>query len=215
MGQSMKQKVCGGLTAWGVCTFLLLALIAARAWPQSTPPAREIPGGLTLNIDPAQSKVHWTLGSTLHTVHGTFALKRSAVILDPQSGKASGEFAVYATSGESGNDSRDKKMQTEILESARYPEVVFRPDRISGKVPAQGSCNVEVHGILLLHGSGHELTVPVQAELTGDHWKGAAKFSVPYVQWGLKSPNTFFLKADPAVQIELELSGTLQEAAKP
>jgi hypothetical protein len=48
--------------------------------------------------------------------------------------------------------------------------------------------------------------------LTGDHWKGSAKFSVPYIQWGLKSPSTFLLKADPAVDVELELSGTLQKS---
>ena len=215
MGRSVRLEQRGVITAWQAWIFLLLALIVARAWPQSTPPAQEIPGKITLNIDVSQSKVHWTLGSTLHTVHGTFSLKRGAVSLDPQSGKASGEVAVYATSGESGNDSRDKKMHTEILESTRYPEVVFRPDRIKGSVPAQGACNVEMHGMLALHGSEHEVTVPVQAEISGDHWKGEAKFSVPYVQWGLKSPNTFFLKADPVVQIQLELSGTVQQAATP
>jgi hypothetical protein len=55
----------------------------------------------------------------------------------------------------------------------------------------------------------------VHAELTGDHWKGSAKFRVPYIQWGLKSPNTFLLKAAPVVEIELELSGTLQGAVAP
>jgi hypothetical protein len=59
------------------------------------------------------------------------------------------------------------------------------------------------------------LTVPVDAKLTGDRWKGSAKFSVPYIAWGLKSPNTFLLKADPAVEIELEMSGTLQATVAP
>jgi hypothetical protein len=36
---------------------------------------------------------------------------------------------------------------------------------------------------------------------------------VPYIQWGLKSPNTFLLKADPVVEIELEMSGALQSAS--
>jgi polyisoprenoid-binding protein YceI len=154
----------------------------------------------------------WTLGSTVHTVHGTFAMKSGKLSFDPASGSATGEFVVYATSGESGNDSRDKKMHGEILESARYPDVIFRPTKIDGKVAVPGTSEVLLHGKFLLRGSEHDITVPVQAELTGDHWKGSAKFSVPYVQWGLKSPNTFFLKADPAVEIELEMSGPLQRA---
>ena len=198
---------------WWAAIFVFVALGATRAWTQSTrtaPPPSS--GELTLNLDPVQSKLHWTLGSTLHTVHGTFALKRGVVRFDPASGNASGEIAADATSGESGNESRDKKMHSEILESARYTEVVFRPDRIEGKVLTQGASNVGVHGTFVLHGAEHELVVPVQAELSGEHWKGSAKFSVPYIQWGLKSPNTFFLKADPAVEIELEMSGTVQTA---
>ena len=166
-----------------------------------------------MHLDPAQSKLHWTLGSTLHTVHGTFAMKRGEVQFDQVSGSASGEIVADATSGASGNEGRDKKMHREILESGRYTEVIFRPARIEGKVSAQGSSHVQVQGTFLLHGSQHELTVPVDAELAGDRWKGSAKFGVPYIQWGLKSPNTFLLKADPVVEIELEMSGALQKAA--
>jgi YceI-like protein len=197
--------------AW-ICA--LLVFTTARAWAQSAQPA--VPansGNVTVSLDPAQSKLSWTLGSTLHTVHGTFSLKRGILKFDPSSGNASGEFVADATSGESGNDGRDKKMHGEILESGRYGEVIFRPNRIEGKVLAQGACNVQLHGTFVLHGGEHELTVPVQAELNGNRWKGTAKFNVPYIQWGLKSPNTFLLKADPAVEIELELSGTLQGAA--
>jgi len=191
--------------------FVFLALGAARAWTQTPQPTVQTkPAEVTLNLDLAQSKLHWTLDSTLHTVHGTFNLKRGAVKFDPATGSASGEFIAYATSGESGNDGRDKKMHDEILESARYPEVIFRPTKIDGKVAMPGTSEVQVQGKFLLHGSEHDLTVPVHAELTGGNWKGTAKFSVPYIQWGLKSPNTFLLKAAPVVEVELELSGTLQ-----
>jgi hypothetical protein len=199
--------------AW-ICALLVFA--TARTWAQSAQPT--VPansGNVTMSLDPAQSKLNWTLGSTLHTVHGTFSLKRGILKFDPASGNASGEFVADATSGQSGNESRDKKMHGEILESARYGEVIFRPNRIEGKVLAQGASSVLLRGTFLLHGGEHEWTVPVQAELNGNRWKGTAKFSVPYIQWGLKSPNTFLLKADPAVEIELELSGTLQGTVAP
>jgi len=215
MEMEMNRRRYAGSVVRRVWVFVLL-VIATCAWPQTPPPAVQTnPGEVTLNLDPAQSKLQWTLGSTLHTVHGTFALKRGAVKFDPASGSASGEFVADATSGESGNEGRDKKMHREILESARYTEVIFRPSRIEGKVLTQGSSNVQVRGTFLLHGSEHELDMPVQAELNGNRWKGSAKFRVPYIQWGLKSPNTFLLKADPAVEIDLEMSGTLQGAIAP
>jgi polyisoprenoid-binding protein YceI len=214
----MKQTVNALRRVRPILLFALLVAVTVRGWAQFEPatvPLAATPQDVTVSLDPAQSKINWTLGSTLHTVHGTFALKRGTLKFDPASGSASGEFVADAASGQSGNDSRDKKMHGEILESGRYTEVTFRPDRVEGKVLAQGACSVQLHGMFLLHGSEHELTVPVQAELNGTHWKGAAKFSVPYIQWGLKSPNTFLLKADPAVQIELELSGTVQGVVTP
>src|ERR1035438_10768612 len=72
---------------------------------------------LSLEMDPAQSKVEFTLGDVLHTVRGSFQFKRGAIRFDLGSGKASGELLVDARSGASGNDTRDRKMHKEILES--------------------------------------------------------------------------------------------------
>jgi polyisoprenoid-binding protein YceI len=190
-------------------SLMVLSALPQHAAPQSS--TREI----VLGLDPALSKVHWTLQSTVHTVHGSFAFQKGTLRLDTSTGRASGEIAVDATSGNSGNDSRDKKMHNEVLESGRYAEVIFRPDRVEGKVAPQGPFTVQVHGLFVLHGGEHELTVPVQAELSGDHWSGSAKFSVPFVDWGLKNPSNFLLKVNHAVEIELELKGSLQNAAAP
>ncbi len=190
-------------------TLVVLSALPQHAAPQ--PPANEI----VLGIDSSQSKVHWTLESTVHTVHGSFTFKKGTLQLDTATGKASGEIVVDATSGNSGNDSRDKKMHKEVLESARYAEVVFRPDRVEGKIAPQGTFTVQVHGLFVLHGREHGLTVPVQAELSGDHWTGSAKFNVPFIDWGLKNPGNFFLRVNHAVEIELELNGSLQNASAP
>ncbi len=186
---------------------LVLSALPQHAAPQH--PANEI----VLGIDPAQSKVRWTLGSTVHAVHGTFAFKKGNLQLDMSTGKARGEIIVEATSGNSGNDSRDKKMHKEVLESGKYTEVIFRPDRVEGQITPRGIFTVQVHGFFDLHGSQHELTVPVQAELSEDHWTGSAKFNVPFIDWGLKNPSNFFLRVNHTVEIELELKGNLQNAA--
>src|SRR5260370_15437560 len=183
---------------------LVLSALPQHAAPQH--PANEI----VLGIDPAQSKVRWTLVSTVHAVHGTFAFKKGNLQLDMSTGKARGEIIVEATSGNSGNDSRDKKMHKEVLESGKYTEVIFRPDRVEGQITPRGIFTVQVHGFLDLHGSQHELTVPVQAELSEDHWTGSAKFNVPFIHWGLRNPSTFFLKSHPPLEIHLQFTTILQ-----
>jgi polyisoprenoid-binding protein YceI len=169
---------------------------------------------IVLSVDPARSTVHWSLESSLHTVHGTFHVKRGTVSVDPATGKASGEIVVDATSGESGNNGRDRKMHNEILESSHYSDVVFRPDRADGSILAQGNSSLKLHGIFSLHGADHELSVPTQATLKEDQWKGTASFEIPYIEWGLKNPSNFLLKVKPVVEVQLDLAGSVRGEAR-
>jgi polyisoprenoid-binding protein YceI len=200
-----KQHLRTGFAALA-CTSLLSAAPSTPRPQLSTPAASEI----VLGVDPAQSKVHWTVDSTLHTVHGTFALKSGSLRFDPGTGRASGEIVVYATSGESGNKSRDARMHKDILQTAKYPEAVFRPTQLEGKVAASGPSDCKVHGIFSIHGMDHEMVVPVHAEFAGDHWKETSQFEVPYVSWGIKDPSNFLLKVKTTVIVELELSGEVE-----
>ena len=163
---------------------------------------------LVLVLDPARGKVHFTVDATLHTVHGTFNLQRGTVQFDTENGKAGGEIVVYATSGNSGNSSRDARMHKEILETPKYPDAVFRPLQVEGKVARTGASDVRLHGVISLHGYEHEIVVPVHAELAADHWTGKAKFEVPYIKWGMKDPSTWLLKVKPVVNVEVELAGS-------
>ena len=189
-----------------------MALPALVALPRHPIPQTEA-APLVFALDPAQSSVHWTLGSSLHTVHGTFALKSGSLQVNPATGKASGEIVVDAISGKSGNDGRDRKMHKEVLESSRYGEIVFRPESLSGNLATQGDSTVQLHGVFLLHGGQHELNVPVQANVSGSQWTASAKFGVPFIDWGLKNPSTWLLKVDRTVNLEIEVKGTLQTPA--
>lgn len=193
-------------------TFVLIMLLATAvpvASPQATTTAVS---EIVLTLDPAQSKVHWIVDSTLHTVHGTFALKSGSVHFDPETGKAGGEIVVFAPSGESGSNARDKRMHKEILETAKYPDVSFRPTRVEGKVGPSGASDVRLNGIFSIHGADHDVVAQVHAELAGNRWKGTSKFEVPYVQWGIKDPSNFLLKVKPVVDVELEMSGEVKSA---
>ena len=164
---------------------------------------------MTLELDPASTKIEFTLGATLHTVRGTFALKRGTIHFDPQTGSASGLVVVDATSANSGNDGRDRKMHKEILESPRYPEITFAPTKLSGTVALQGNSNVQVEGVFRLHGTDHPLTLVLPVQATGNTLSAKVHFVVPYIVWGLKNPNTFLLHVSDKVDIDVTTTGRL------
>lgn len=184
------------------------------ATSEQSSPAVRATGQIVLSVDPEKSTVHWSLESSLHTVHGTFQVKRGTLSVDPATGKTSGEIVVDATSGESGNNGRDRRMHKEILESSQYSEVAFRPDRADGTIVAQGNSSLKLHGIFSLHGADHVLNVPTQATLKDDQWRGTATFEVPYIEWGLKNPSNFLLKVKPIVEVQLDLAGSIHGEAR-
>ena len=162
---------------------------------------------ISLDLDPAKTTIQFTLPGTVHTVHGSFKLKRGSIRFDPATGKIGGEAVVDATSGESGSDGRDRRMHAGILESARYPEIVFTPDRVAGSVAKQGDSQVEVHGMFRIHGAEHEITVPAEVNLSADHWTVTTHFVVPYAKWGMKNPSVLFLRVGDSVDVAFHAAG--------
>jgi polyisoprenoid-binding protein YceI len=167
----------------------------------------------SLELDPARTTVAFSVPSTLHTVHGMFKLKRGALHFDPETGKASGEIVVDASSGASGDDARDHRLQKEILEAMRFPDAVFTPDRVMGTLAAQGDSTLDVHGMLQLHGAPHEMTLHFTAKGTGGEVSASTQFVIPYIQWGLKNPSNFLLKVKDKVELEVQTIARVQSAA--
>jgi len=179
---------------------LLTLLLAAPAVAQDA----------VLELDPGQTQVNFTLGDILHTVHGTFKLKRGTVKFDPASGHATGLTVVDATSGNSGSNARDHKMHKDILESAQYPEVTFTPQQVQGQVLPQGDFKIQVLGTFTMHGASHPLTLVIKAHLVGDHLTADTQFTIPYQSWGLKNPSTLFLRVDDTVNLSIHAVGQIK-----
>jgi polyisoprenoid-binding protein YceI len=169
-----------------------------------------------VTLDPTQTNVEFTLGAMLHTVHGSFKLKGGQIRFDPSSGRASGAIIVDATSGNSENDGRDKKMHQQVLESQKFAEIVFTPNQVKGSIAAQGTSEMELSGVIRLHGQDHNLTLPIViAPAAGGQIHARSRFSVPYVKWGLKNPSSFFLRVDDTVGIEIRATAQLTFAPAP
>src|SRR5581483_12511736 len=104
----------------------------------------------------------------------------------------------------------DGRMKKNILETQKYPDIVFAPDRVDGKLNPQGDSQVRVHGSFSIHGASHELTVPVTVHASPQAMDVDAHFDVPYVQWGMKNPSTLFLRVGDRVNIEIHAAGRIQ-----
>ena len=156
-----------------------------------------------VRVDPAKTEIHYTVGSLLHTVHGTFQARSGSLMFDPRTGAASGEIVIDAASGDSGNGSRDKKMTREVLEAQKYPTISFLPKQVIGVVNPTGTSNVQVKGMFRIHGQDHEMTLPVTVQPSDGVLHAQIKFDVPYVAWGMKNPSTFILTVEKVVHIEI------------
>ena len=205
-----RQRLDAALEAaprptWGFLSALCCTLLLALG---TTAVAQKPAAPIAIALDPAAVNIHWTLNTTIHTVHGSFKLKSGAFKVDPATGDASGAIVIDATSGESGDFARDKRMHSAVLESPQFPIITFRPTHVDGKIDLGAPGSVTVSGILTLHGQDHPLQIAVSLHPQGSGVALATHFVVPFVAWGLKDPSTFIFRTDKEVVIDVDLVAT-------
>lgn len=163
---------------------------------------------MQVTLDSAQTKINISVHDVHGGVHGTFNLKSGVVVFDQKTGDASGELIVDAGSGQTGNSSRDSKMNKDVLESKRYPEITFSPKHVTGSV-AQGSSNIQVQGVFRIHGADHAMTLAVVVQVNGDRATGSTSFEIPYESWGMKNPSLLFLRVDGNAEVSVTTAGRI------
>jgi polyisoprenoid-binding protein YceI len=163
----------------------------------------------TFAVNPDASEVKMTLKTNHEIVNGTFHVQSGTIEFDRSAQKIGGSVVVAAGSGKTGNDSRDKKMDKDILKVDQYTTVSFAPKSYAGTIAPSGDSTIQVSGVFTLLGTPHDLTIPMQVHLEGSRATAKAHFIVPYVQWGLKNPSFLMWKAENDVAIDLSLAGQL------
>ena len=181
--------------------FALIAVFAPAALAQHQ----------TFAVNPDASQVKMTLNTTHEVVNGAFHIQSGSIEFDPSAPKMSGSVIVLAGSCKTGNDSRDKKMNKDILAVEQHATVSFEPKSYAGVIAPSGDSTIQVTGIFTLLGTPHDITIPLLVHLQGTAATAKAHFVVPYVQWGLKNPSFLIWKADDDVAIDLSLTGRLSK----
>jgi polyisoprenoid-binding protein YceI len=194
------KSLAKSILAQSILVALLLLLVpGAFAQPQ------------TFTVNPDASQVSFSLTGS-HAVHGTFHVSSGSISFDRSASKISGSVVVAAGSGNSGETSRDKKMNSDVLDVAHFAEITFVPQSYQGTIASSGDSTIQVTGVFTLHGTPHDLTVPMQIHIDGSSLNAQTSFTVPYVKWGLKDPSIFILKVAKEVGIDLKLSGQVSSS---
>jgi polyisoprenoid-binding protein YceI len=173
---------------------LVLVVLSALCVSLTARPEPARADGFSLDLDPAQSTVRFTLGALLHTVSGTFALRQGTIRFD-------------LASGQSSDAKRDARMRGEVLEAQTYPEAVFTASRVQGQLPDGSPSELDVDGVLAIHGDRHAMTLHVILERKDGSMTAHTRFSVPYVQWRMKDPSTFLLRVSKTVDVDVTAVG--------
>lgn len=163
----------------------------------------------TFTMNPDTSSVAFALTGSGHEVHGTFHVQKGSIQFDRSAPAMSGSIVVSAASGASGDNGRDKNMHNSVLDVEHYADITFEPKSYQGTIAASGDSTIQVSGVFTLHGTPHDITVPMQVHIDGKALSAKGSFIVPYVKWGLKDPSVFVLKVAKEVHIDLNLAGTL------
>ena len=165
----------------------------------------------TFVVNPDASQVKITLNTTHEIVNGAFHIQSGSIAFERGTPKLSGSVVVLAGSGKTGNDSRDKRMNKEILKVEQYATVSFEPRTFTGALAPSGDSTIQATGIFTLLGTPHEITIPVQVHLDGSSATAKAHLVLPYIQWGVKDPSFLIWKADKDVAIDLNLVGAISQ----
>jgi len=170
----------------------------------------------TFTLDPAATTIELGFGATLHTVAGSLHVKEGTVHFDPATGQASGRIVLDAGSAETGVARRDKKMHQKILESPKFPEMVFTIERVSGSMNLAGRSDIELHGTLDMHGVRRPMDLVASIKTAGDKVAAVGRVIIPYLEWGMADPSFFILRVEKEVHVEVKASGRLtSDAAAP
>ena len=71
----------------------------------------------------------------------------------------------------------EQTMKTDVLETGKFPEIVFESTNIVVGAPAGGPLRAQVSGRFSLHGVTRELTIPVSVSVMGTMLRAAASSS--------------------------------------
>ncbi|HKB07274.1 MAG TPA: YceI family protein [Candidatus Polarisedimenticolia bacterium] len=172
----------------------------------------------TLAIDPKASVLTFTIKRPGETIEGTAHTFTGEVVLDPGdlSAASSVVLRVVASSLETGNGMRDRKMRGSHLEVERFPEIAFRSTSIqvgsereaASPSPSPGGepgrvlqRKAIVEGVLSLHGVDRTIMVPASIRYDNGTLTAEGTVDLTYSDFSIAIPRFLWLVMDDEIKV--------------
>lgn len=81
----------------------------------------------------------------------------------------------------------NKEIRELVLETAKYPEIVFKSTDVTGRLRPAGHYEAKIGGDLTLHGATRHIVIPADITLEGDNLRARGEFTINRGDYNVKA----------------------------
>ncbi|HEY0323124.1 MAG TPA: YceI family protein [Pyrinomonadaceae bacterium] len=81
----------------------------------------------------------------------------------------------------------NRELREIVLETAKYPEIVFKSTDVTGQLLAGGEYQAKIGGDLTLHGVTRHIVIPVTVTLSGSDLRARGEFTINRADYNVKA----------------------------
>ena len=141
------------------------------------------------------------------------------IVFDADGAIVADESSIVIQAGtlKTDNDRRDRYVREQTLQTANYPEIIFRPTSAEGLPSplseAGGEVEFTLSGDLTIRDQTRPVTWDVTAEF-GDSITGLAAIDIDFEQFGMDKPSVaVVVSVGDTIRLELDFVGTVEQIA--
>jgi polyisoprenoid-binding protein YceI len=201
-----------------------LALSSATASASSTASSASTPGAGTWTVDSGSQAGYRvreklaSLSAPSDAVGRTTAVTGTLSLSQDASGYAvtTTNISVDVSKLTSDQSRRDQRIHSQGLESDRYPTATFKltsPIALAVDAANGQTIHVSATGDLTIHGVSKNVTIPIDARMTGSKIELVGSITFPFSQFGMTPPSIGgFVSVENNATLEFQLLLTRQGA---
>lgn len=85
----------------------------------------------------------------------------------------------------------NKELREIVLEPEKYPDIIFKSTRVTGKSTGADRYDLKIEGNLTLHGVTRPITIPTEVTVSGNDMRARGEFSIDRDDFGVKATSAF------------------------
>jgi polyisoprenoid-binding protein YceI len=163
---------------------------------------------IVYHVDEAKSQVRFDAKAFMHDFTGTTSALRGFIRLGDLDRLTDADACVRidAASLDTDNETRDKIMREEHLETVRFPGIDFVLKGVESANRQSSEWVFVARGTLSLHGVSREIRVPIQARQDGSLIRLTARVPLKMTDYGIRIPKFLFFTVEDQVVVSFDVT---------